>query len=118
MAIRKKPQTAEMPGTLDLIIVDSRWAQVVSKMEHRSELMVKYLDDESFSWLDMRKYKLERKVGMGLGLAMEMGKVSMQDKEKAVVRWGKEQERMKDLVDQVTVFGEYRSKGDIRKARR
>ncbi len=96
----------DRPHVLDLVKLDGRWAQVISGPE-RSQVI--YLDDGSGDAVDWGDYELARSLGTHVRLLQEREK-AFSDEELARIRWGSEQDTTPDLINEVSVFGEYKKR--------
>lgn len=123
MNIEKEPSNPEekstnMPSTLDVIRVDSRWAQVVaSGVPGIQPGLIRYLDDNSRTYIDWKEYAYEPlgafpAIGIGtsnVGNMIEKGLMKPDEYEN--VYWGRpQQDEHPELKSYVAVFGKYTKK--------
>ncbi|MFH0828830.1 MAG: hypothetical protein V1907_01475 [Candidatus Kerfeldbacteria bacterium] len=106
MAFREQHRESELdlqPCLLDLVKIDGRWAQVISGPETSQVLFLDNGSGDTIRWSD---YTLARPLHTHVRLIQERGRV-FTDEELSRIRWGSEQKEKPDLVQEISVFGEF-----------
>ncbi len=102
-------KSKDKPALLDIVRIDSRWAQVAGNPRSDGTMPVRFLDDRSVGTLDFGIHELTKQYRqrMSLGFAIMDYKVELTKGEIANVRWGSEEAEHPELKLEVRVFGEY-----------
>ena len=98
-----------IPGTLDLVILDGRWAQV-NNSGIGVEVLISYLDNGETANVTWADYQLENYFDSSLALLLETNKVKITNEEKSQIHWDVDQSKNLKLVDIIIVFGVYKKK--------
>ena len=105
-------ETPPLPGTLDLIILDGRFAQCINA-SRGGGMTVMFIEDRSVVSIPFRRlyeYKYE-KPPRGIFTAIDLVKdVLMSEKQLKMVHWGPEQKKHPYLREEVAFFGTYTKK--------
>lgn len=96
--------TTPKPCLLDIVRINSRWAQVMPDLSR-----IRYLDDGLMESIDFRECELVRQYSApDVEGVITSGEGEFSDHEIENIHWGSEQVRYPYLKMRVTVFGEYR----------
>ncbi len=98
----------EFPATLDVVKIDGRWVQVVGSKDGSGEVVVKYLDNDEVTGLNLADYELTRKFNMVVAHLRQFFGEELPEREAEKVHWGPEEIEKPELRGLVTVFGEYK----------
>ena len=99
-------KTMQLPEELDIIRINSRWAQVSSAGSYH--VPIKYLDDNSYEFINLKEYKLVRSFHSYPANAIKkICDLELTVKELKNIYWGPEEEENPSLKGEVSVFGEY-----------
>jgi hypothetical protein len=95
-----------LPGALDIIKLEDRWAQVL--ISHT--FLVKYLDSKEIERVNKDEYILIEEYNLPIKTLQKLG-VEFKEKEIKNIRYGIEQEYFPGLKTEVNVFGKYKKVG-------
>jgi hypothetical protein len=102
MDTQQRTRIPVRPKLLDVIRIDSRWAQVIGGGRH-----IKYLENQTIEEIDWRNYKMTRRFNCSVGLLEAVHGITPSPLEIVNVHWGSEQEEHPELKEDVSAFGEY-----------
>ena len=102
--IEKEPRNEKFPGTLDIIFVNERWAQVVTRANQN--IHIKYLDDTSIERINLSEYHLKEEINTSVSNYELDGKDKFPERELENIHYeaGINGKYFKRLV---TIFGIY-----------
>ncbi|MCX6785689.1 MAG: hypothetical protein NTZ18_02430 [Candidatus Komeilibacteria bacterium] len=96
------------PKPLDIVKIDSRWAQVASGDSPKTGLQ--FLDNLETKIIDWDDYLLIEKIDLPIAIFNQIAGEKIGPAEINNVHWGPEQKQHPELREQVNIFGEYTSK--------
>jgi len=104
----EQTQLIKTPRLLDIIRINSRWAQICSLAPKRNN--IKYLDNNSREDIQWENYKLIWNFRLPIWHLINAGKATFTTSEIENIRWGPEENALPRLRLEVHVFGEYAKK--------